>query len=253
MTFLKIPAGTFTMGSPSDELGRDRDEDQHEVEITRPFWLGQQEVTRQQFQAVMGYKPVMIAKVAPRSGKDKPKVEQEEALRPVENLTYDEAVAFCRKLSELPREKEARRSYRLPTEAEWEYACRAGTTTPYAFGRTLNETQANIGHWITEPGERPRVQSKQTEPVGSKPANRWGLHDMHGNAYEWCSDWYDPAYYRDSPRQDPQGPPTGERRVVRGGSSASPPEACRSANRMGLRPAIQLGVGLRVVLVEEGK
>jgi formylglycine-generating enzyme required for sulfatase activity len=253
MMYLKVPAGTFTMGSPNNELGRDGDEEQHAIEITRPFWLGTCEVTRQQFESVMGYKPVMIARLDPQAGKDKPKEDREEGSRPVENLTFAEAVEFCRKLSELPKEKEARRSYRLPTEAEWEYACRAGTTTPYAFGRSLNESQANTGQWSKNIEEPLHVRSKQTEPVGKKPANRWGFHDMHGNAFEWCSDWYDPTYYSRSPRQDPQGPPTGEKRVVRGGSSASPPEACRSANRMGFSPEIRLGVGFRVVLVEEGK
>jgi len=151
-------------------------------------------------------------------------------------------VEFCKKLSALPAEKAAGRSYRLPTEAEWEYACRAGTTTAFAFGNTLTARQANI---------RPPKNSRNPgpEPVGSHDANTWGLRDMHGGVCEWCSDWYGKDYYRKSPLQDPPGPSAGSLRVVRGGSWSDEAADCRSARRLALAPGVRLGNGFRVVLV----
>ncbi len=236
--FVRVPAGSFLMGSPDDEPGRDADEQQHTVEITRPFWIGACEVTQEQFEGVMGFNPSVIR------GAD----------LPVENVSFDEAVEFCRKLSELPAEKSAGRSYRLPTEAEWEYACRAGTKTAYGFGNDLTAGQANTREAWIDWKRKPAVQMPSApKPIGSGKANAWGLYDMHGNVYEWCADWYDRDYYTASPKQDPTGPASGEKRVVRGGSHASAREECRSANRMGLPPQVRLGMGLRVVLVQGDK
>ncbi len=238
MKFVKVPAGSYQMGSPKDEKDRDDDEEQHEVEITRPFWLGAHEVTQEQFEKVMGFNPTVAGR---------------QADYPIE-VSHDEALTFCKKLSDLPEEKAARRAYRLPTEAEWEYACRAGTTTPYALGKDLPASKANRGE-LAQIKDSKDLIIKQQEPkaVGSFSPNRWGLYDMHGSVYEWCSDWYDHDYFRLSPKQDPQGPETGEQRVVRGGSRASATESCRSANRAGFGPDVRLDVGLRVVLVEEEK
>src|SRR5262249_4326336 len=137
---------------------------------------------------------------------------------PVERVTWEEAVEFCRRLSHLPEEKAAGRAYRLPTEAEWEYACRAGTATPFAQGLSLSGAQANFdGGFPYGGGERGRSLQKTTR-VGSYPANNFGVHDLHGNVWEWCADWLDSLYYAASPKRDPQGPAAGQLRVLRGGS-----------------------------------
>src|SRR5262249_4711820 len=128
---------------------------------------------------------------------------------PMENVLWAEAVEFCKRLSALAEEKRAARRYRLPTEAEWEYACRAGTTTPFHFGDSLSAKQANFnGNFpYGDAGKGPYL--RQTAKVGSYLPNAWGLYDMHGNVAEWCADWYDPAYYKHSPREDPRGPAKG--------------------------------------------
>jgi formylglycine-generating enzyme required for sulfatase activity len=259
MEFVQVPAGTFVMGSPASEevpaykslrtgatIEGDRgdDEDEHEVEITKPYYLGVYEVSQEQFRSIMGQKPEVFttAKLKPDN--------------PVTDVTFDNAVEFCRKLSDLPEEKQAGRSYRLPTEAEWEYACRAGgKRQPYSFGSELSVSQANthanyeLREIEASKGKRRDVPS--SDPVGAHPANHWGLYAMHGNVMEWCSDWYDPRYYSSSPKQDPTGPPTGTLRVARGGSWGNYPVDCRSATRFGLPPSIRLGMGFRVVMVQE--
>jgi formylglycine-generating enzyme required for sulfatase activity len=232
MEFVEVPAGVFTMGSPEGESGGQRGDDEgaHEVEITRPYWLGAHEVTREQFARVMGFNPSW-------SGSDKRRGRSD---LPAEDVSWEEAAEFCRRLSERPEEKEAGRSYRLPTEAEWEYACRAGTQTAFAAGDELSAGHANCNVGQLHPGPR---------PVGAGRPNRWALHDLHGNAAEWVQDWYDRDYYRYSPRQDPQGPARGDKKAVRGGSWSDPPASCRCANRTGLPPDVRLGNGFRVVLV----
>jgi formylglycine-generating enzyme required for sulfatase activity len=158
---------------------------------------------------------------------------------PVENVSWEEAQTFCEKLSDRAAEQSLARRYRLPTEAEWEYACRAGTTTPYHFGPTLSKDLANDGYMLRRPTR-----------VGSYPANPWGLFDMHGNVAEWCEDWYDDAYYTLSPEPDPPGPSATGRRVVRGGSFLGPAWDCRSAARAALPPKTRAPhVGFRVVMV----
>jgi formylglycine-generating enzyme required for sulfatase activity len=160
---------------------------------------------------------------------------------PVESVTWLQAVEFCRKLSELPAEKEAGRVYRLPTEAEWEYACRAGTTSPWHCGEGLAPAQANFS-------------GRNTQRVGSYPPNAWGLYDMHGNVREWCSDYYDGKYYLRGPAGDPQGPETGSHRVARGGSWRDSDVLCRSAYRFNDAPVLADDhIGFRVVLVPAGK
>lgn len=142
----------------------------------------------------------------------------------METVSWDEAVEFCRKLSEWPEEKAAGRIYRLPTEAEWEYACRAGSTTRYSFGN--DPTGLGDHAWISD------NSSITTHPVGLKLANAWGFYDMHGNVSEWCADWSGKDYYMCSPVDDPTGPPTGFGRVYRGGCWFFSAERCRSARRL---------------------
>ena len=217
--FASIPAGKFLMGSPATEKERYQNENQHEVTLTQGFRMGVHEVTQAQYEQVMGENPS----------------ENKGATLPVETVSYDEALAFCKKLSDLPAEKAAGRKYRLPTEAEWEYCCRAGTSTPFHFGNELNGTQANCD------GNNPYGTTKKgpylekTSPVGSYPANAWGLYDMHGNVWEWCQDWYG-----DYPKQsvtDPRGPEVGSFCVSRGGCWDDEAAVCRSAARDGGVPS----------------
>src|SRR5262245_34596916 len=181
---------------------------------------------------------------------------------PVENVTWEQAEVFCNALSALNEEKQAGRSYRLPTEAEWEYACRAGTTTPFHLGNTLSAKQANFN------GEFPYGKAdkgdylRRTARIGSYPPNAWGLYDMHGNVAEWCSDFYDEDYYSRSPRADPRGPAKGVvatdynsfYRVVRGGCWLDEGRACRSACRWRAMPNEPYRLyGIRVVCVVEAR
>ena len=180
----------------------------HRVRITKPFYMGLCEVTQAQYESVMGINPSKF---------------KGDANRPVERMTWDQASAFCRKLGELPGEQSAGAVYRLPTEAEWEYACRAGTTTSW-YG-TDYEAAVLQQAWI-------RANAGQTtHPVGQMAPNAWGLYDIQGNVFEWCQDWYSGDYYRQSPNVDPTGPPDGSERVCRGGCWYYGAGHCRSANR----------------------
>jgi formylglycine-generating enzyme required for sulfatase activity len=236
MKLVLIPAGKFTMGSPKDEKDRSEDEGpQHEVEITRPFYLSVHEVTQAEYEKVMGTNPSSFS----ATGDGKNKVEGQDMSRfPVEEVSWNDAVEFCKKL--LPEEKRNERVYRLPTEAEWEYACRGGASLqPFHYGDSLSSTQANF-----------HSNLGRTTRVGSYEANAFGLYDMHGNVWEWCADWYDTNYYKHSPRKDPKGPATGTRRVLRGGSWGYNGGNCRSAYRGNYDPGYRsVGSGFRVVLV----
>ncbi len=230
MKFVLIPAGSFLMGSPPTELEREYHEGpRHRVVISRAFYLQSTEVTQAQYRKIMGKNPSRF------KGCDQ---------CPVERILYDDALEFIRRLNA----REKTQKYRLPTEAEWEYACRAGTTTPFWFGATIATDQANYnGHVVYGPG-RKGVWRKKTTPVGSFPPNGWGLYDMHGNVWEWCQDWWGEHYYAHSPTRDPQGPSSGEYRVLRGGDWNSVPEALRSAQRNPVPPDIPWGGnGFRVV------
>ncbi len=200
MKMVWMPAGEFMMGSPSTERNRRGDETQHRVRLTKGYYLGMHEVTQRQWQAVMGTNPGKF------KGDD----------LPVESISWNDAVEFCRKLSA----KEGV-EYRLPTETEWEYACRAGSTGAYGFG----DSDSGLGEhaWYDS------NSGYKTHPVGQKRPNAWGLYDMHGNVWEWCQDWY--AAYTGGSVTDALGFPSGVYRVYRGGSWGRYPWDCRSARR----------------------
>jgi formylglycine-generating enzyme required for sulfatase activity len=253
MKLVLIPAGEFEMGTastaaetPGKKAGgskatpRARDQfssegPPHRVKISRPFYLGAYEVTQAEFQGVMGVNP---SHFAPRGDGRQKADRQETARHPVESVSWHEAVEFCRKLSEFAAERSAGRSYRLPTEAEWEYACRAGTTSPWFCG----DHDAALGDyaWL-----RP-LSGEVTHPVGQKKPNAWGLYDIHGNVFEWCSDWFSSDYYAELASLDPTGPPSGLERVIRGGSWWNLPKDCRSAARVGSPADGSNMIGFRV-------
>jgi formylglycine-generating enzyme required for sulfatase activity len=240
MKFVLIPAGKFRMGSPAGEAGRrDNEGPDREVMITRPFYLAAHPVTQAEYMQVMGKNPARFNR-AGGGGPD----------HPVEMVSWDDAVACARALSALPAEKEAKREYRLPTEAEWECACRAGTTTPFHFGPALDGNLANFdGNYPYGGGVR-TAPAGRTTPVGSYPSNHFGLLDMHGNVWEWCANWYDAGYYATGPRKDPPGPEAGPFRVLRGGSWRNQAATCRAAYRNALPPhQRQPFVGFRLVLI----
>ena len=234
MKLVLIPAGEFQRGSPdSDSQAKANEKPQHQVRITRPFYLGTTEVTEEQWTKVMGTKPWKGLKDI-RKGK----YVRKGAEYPVTYVTWEETQEFCRKLS--AREGV---TYRLPTEAEWEYACRAGAGTKYSFG----DDASALGEYGWYQQNATKVGEKYAHPVGLKRPNQFGLYDMHGNVWEWCADWYNVLYYRDSPVNDPGGGRQDRFRVIRGGCWFVKGENCRSANRSANTPGERYDyVGFRV-------
>jgi len=219
--FVLVPPGNFKMGSSPEEQQRNRDEGpKHTVEITKPFYISVFEVTQQQYETVMGANPSMY----------------KGATRPIEGITWGEATKFCDALS-----TKLGKAFRLPTEAEWEYACRGGTRTPYYTGDSLDTSAANFAN------SRLGGAVPGTMPVGAFKPNPLGLYDMHGNIEEWCKDWYSADYYAMGDNLDPQGPVLGEQHVARGGCWMSPADCCRCAARDEPVPK-QDNIGFRVVL-----
>jgi formylglycine-generating enzyme required for sulfatase activity len=241
MTLVLVPAGRFIMGSPESESDRHPDEGpQHLVTIGRPFYMGVHPVTQQAYEAVMGHNPSHFNETAGGG-----------PTHPVESVSWYEAMEFCRRLSSRFDEREHGRSYYLPTEAEWEYACRAGTLTPFAFGTSLSSSQANFNGGNPY-GNAPRGPFRQrTTPVGSFRPNAFGIHDMHGNVWEWCADFYGETYYGVSPERDPLGPRSGDQRVLRGGNwNSAGGKNCRSGRRGHDDPTAATRFdGLRVVMI----
>jgi len=231
MDFVLVPAGGFTMGSPEYEKKRHEDEGpQHQVEISLPYYLGKYEVTQEQYEKIAGKNPSL----------------DKGANLPVDRVSWHDAMTFCQMLGTVTG-----RIARLPTEAEWEYACRAGATTPFHHGKTLGAENAQF-HWCFPYDAAPSdLGPGGPAEVGSFPANAWGLHDMHGNVYEWCFDRYDPGYYAKSPTLDPSGPSSGEKRVARGGSWNCLGNSLRAAHRGGVLPTTRKDeFGFRVLVYD---
>jgi formylglycine-generating enzyme required for sulfatase activity len=220
MEFVLIPAGEFQMGSND---GADDEKPVHRVRITRPFYLGKYPVTQTQWETVMGNNPSRFAG---------------EPTRPVEKVSWDGTQEFLRRLGE----KEKKYRYRLPTEAEWEYAARAGSTAKYCFGDDAE--QLGQYAWYDK-------NARGTpHPVGKLKPNAWGVYDVHGNVWEWVNDWFDEAYYQKSPTDDPQGPADGQHRVLRGGSYLDDAWIARCAFRDGCDPYfVDDDYGFRVVVL----
>jgi formylglycine-generating enzyme required for sulfatase activity/streptogramin lyase len=226
MQFVWIRPGTFLMGSPSMEEGREADETQHQVTIKQGFYLGRHEVTQAQWHTVMGGNPSYI------KGDN----------LPVESVDWDDCQVFCRKLGQMDGYR-----YRLPTEAEWEYACRAGAKTPFHFGDTITTDQANYYGIVPYGKGKQGIYRRATTPIGSFPPNAWDLFDMHGNVFEWCADRYG-AYPEGNVKED-QGGENGSTRIVRGGSWDTGPKGCRAAYRPWYAPGVHFyQIGCRVVL-----
>ena len=227
MVLVPIPAGQFQMGSPdSDKYAISREKPQHLVKITKPFYLSVNEVTQQQYEKVTG--------VRPWHGKSYVKEGPDYAATYV---SWNDAVEFCRKLSEQEGVK-----YRLPTEAQWEYTCRAGTTTVYSYG----DDESKLGEHAWYRTSAWDIGEKYAHGVGQKPPNPWGLYDIQGNVFEWCQDWFAP-YGSEKAVSDPTGPASGSGRVLRGGSFDGVTGVCRSAFRTtGLPDTLYLNIGFRV-------
>ncbi len=236
MEFVKVPAGSFMMGSPAVEKGRDSDEKLHKVTIKSPFFIQTTEVTVDQWRAVMGKRPLG----ANHGGN-----------LPVVKLSWNDSSRFIARLN-----ARGQGSYRLPTEAEWEYACRAGSQTAFWWGDDIDCTHAlyaNNSQGVNECGPYASnlgIPAGSPAPVKTFPPNPWGIFDMHGNTWEWCSDWY--GAYSGEDSVDPQGPAEGSRRVRRGGSWFKYGNLCRSANRNFAHPASRYStVGFRLIKVTD--
>jgi formylglycine-generating enzyme required for sulfatase activity len=262
MQLALIPAGRFIQGSPSSEGCRHGDELPHRVHITRPFYLGVHDVTVGQFQRFVentGYRtdgeknPALVyvlpgtlpgtqSALSQMHSWRSPGIAQDKT-HPVVDVSWHDAVEFCRWLSALEGQ-----SYRLPTEAEWEYACRAGSVTRFSCGDDENTLLKTANVKIIDPEDGTRISGHDsTLPVGSLAANAFGLDDMHGNVWQWCADWYDWGYYAGAEMDDPQGPSAGDKRVVRGGSFSDMWGFARSARRSARPPhAAEFRVGFRV-------
>ena len=236
------PAGRFRMGSPPTEPGRRSDEGPVDVTLSRGFWIGQYEVTQSQWRRVMG----AIAREFDAGKGDEV---------PVYWISFVEAEEFCRRLTEAAaQELPAGWEFRLPTEAQWEYACRAGTTSAFAFGDSLEKTAANFGRPFR--GAPPGYPDGSATPVGAYPPNAWGIHDMHGNQWEWCRDYFhwqilggiDPDRRDEPGNQNRDG---SHSRVRRGGGWPEQARFCRSAARLPFEPERRSNhIGFRVVLVQ---
>ena len=245
--FRWCPAGTFTMGDEECY------ETPHSVTLTKGFWMLETEVTQAMWESVMGENPSWFS----TEGIGSEEVSGQETLRfPVEEVSWDDCQSFCRKLSD-----KLGLTVSLPAEAQWEYACRAGTTTAYSFGsnesdlwRYGNYCDASNTNDFNWQDKAHNDGHDRTAPVASYAPNAWGLYDMHGNVWEWCQDWYDEDYYAESPASDPTGPTSGSLRVDRGGSWSSLAECCRSAFRDYCEPGARSNnLGFRIVLAESDK
>ncbi|MDO4585390.1 MAG: formylglycine-generating enzyme family protein [Planctomycetia bacterium] len=223
--FRWCPAGEFMMGSPEGDLRRKKNKTQHRVTLTKGFWMLETEVTQAMWESVMGYNPSHF------KGSN----------LPVERVSWENCQDFCQKLRSLGL------NVQLPTEAQWEYACRAGTTTSLNSGKNITSEDGDCSN-LNEAGWYRKNSDDETHPVGQKRPNAWGLYDMHGNVWEWCQDWY--GDYPSGSVTDPTGPTSGTYRVIRGGSWRNFAERCRSAIRLDCTPTVRgNNLGLRLALV----
>jgi formylglycine-generating enzyme required for sulfatase activity len=223
MEFVYIEPGSFMMGSPLDEPKRDNDEKQHQVTLTKGYYIQTTEVTQGQWKAIMGDNPSRFSNCGDNC--------------PVERVSWNDVQEFIRKLNSQKGDS----GHRLPTEAEWEYACRVGTKTPFSFGKCLSTEQANYNGKYPMPKCSKGQNRGKTIPVASFEPNAWGLYDMHGNVYEWCQDWY--GAYPSGSVTDPVCPTSGSTRVLRGGCWFSHARFCRSAFRLRDGPGDRDGYG----------
>ncbi|MEX2380891.1 MAG: formylglycine-generating enzyme family protein [Opitutales bacterium] len=245
---VSIQAGSFILGSPSEESGRSRTEGPRtRVVLSQGFWIARYPVTQQEYSEIMNANPSYFTG---------------DLQRPVESVTWEEAMTCCELLTQRERARRnipENHSYRLPTEAEWEYAARAGSDAPYSYGGDPKHENLNRYAWYYENSGRAEEGAKEisrrtTQPVGQKQPNSWGLHDVHGNVWEWCQDRWS-AFHPGGALCDPQGPENGSFRVRRGGSWISQAQDCRSAARGVLHPSSSHALlGFRVVLaIDTGK
>jgi formylglycine-generating enzyme required for sulfatase activity len=236
MAFVLVPSGSFRMG----ETGfRTNETPVHEVVLTKPFYLGTTLVTQAAYRAVTGKNPSHFT--TDRGGSP---------AHPVERVAWDDAVRFCERLTARPEEQAARRRYRLPTEAEWEYAARGGASTVFPFGDTFTAVHGTFDARYPFPeGAAAGEAAVGPTPVSRFPPNSFGLYDVCGNVWEWCADWYDERFYSIDQLRDPAGPPDGTRKVVRGGSWKNQGHSCRPAYRNALPPHQKnSATGFRVVV-----
>lgn len=273
--FVVVWPGEFSMGAPQTELAVRADQTLHRVRITRPYLIATHEVTQRQYEQLMKVNPSGFAKARagakenPDPMADKVKgIETDDF--PVEQVSWYDAIEFCNRLSKadgyapfykienVKREADSILSadvtpletngYRLPTEAEWECACRAGTSTPYHYGGPSNGASANLkaqDSVVAYGGTVKGPNLGRTTKVGSYKPNAWGLYDMHGNVWEWCWDWY--GFYEGGPVRDPRGPAEGRQRLQRGGAWLISEQSCRSASRLGVAPGERKNhIGFRV-------
>ena len=238
LSMIWVKPGTFTMGSPTSETGLGFSETQHQVTLTKGFYLGKYEVTQAQYQTVMNGNSAGL-------GTDPSQFKGSN--RPVERVSWEDAQIFLAQLNAI--EQTAGRlptgwKYVLPTESQWEYACRAGTTTAYSWGDDINATWANY-NW--DGAHNTRNDFKQTRDVGQYAANPWGFFDMHGNVWEWTADRYDATYPTGNPVIDPSGSASGSARAFRGGDWANTGAGLRSGSRYSGSPGFRgNGIGFRV-------
>ena len=228
------PPGTFNMGSPTSEVGRASDETLHAVRLTHGFWMARHPVTQREWRLVMGSNPSWFKKTDEPSESFRRRMADDAAFdnpdNPVEHVSWFDCTNFLERASAM-----AGCAIRLPTEAEWEYACRAGSRLPYVWGYALNGDLANVDGRLPCASDKEGPYLGHTTPVGRYSGNAWGLFDMHGNVYEWTQDFY--GDYPEAESVDPQGPPFGACKVVRGGNWSNSAKAARSAARCYFVPA----------------
>lgn len=231
MEFIKIKKGSFLMGDSENLKGS---ETLHKVKITSDYWLGKFEVTQEQWQKIMGNTELHPEKPSPFRNVNPD--------YPIVSISYFDIDVFLNKLNDLSNEYQ----FRLPTEAEWEYACRAGTKTAFSFGAFIHDSLANYNSIIKSKYTTSGTYQKSPEPVGSFPPNKWGLYDMHGNVWEWVSDWYAP--YTTETVTNPTGPKDGVEKVIRGGSWYFGAESAKSSNRRVHEPKLWgFSIGFRII------